>query len=164
MTSFTNFDTGEIVHPLAPNSDEKRQTPARRATDTNLEIIAHKTTRMASEFTEFKGDMHKAIDRLEASMRYNHATLTEAIHRAAEVAANAEVAAKESVHHALDAAFPDGDPEGHRRHHEAVIKKAEESAEFWATMRKEIGKWGLISVIGFLAVSAWQSFLQGPHK
>lgn len=60
-------------------------------------------------------------------------------------------------------AFPEGDPDGHRRSHEAAIRAAEERAEFWSAMRKEVGKWGLISVLGFLVVSAWHNFLQGPR-
>ena len=70
----------------------------------------------------------------------------------------------EQITDMMKKAFPEGDPEGHRRHHELVIQRAEESAEFWRKMRIEIGKWGLISVIGFLVVSAWHSFLQGPTK
>jgi len=64
----------------------------------------------------------------------------------------------------MQAAFPEGDPEGHRRHHELVIAQAEEKAEFWKAMRKEIGKWGLIGVLSFIVVAIWHSFLQGPPK
>jgi hypothetical protein len=61
-------------------------------------------------------------------------------------------------------AFPDGDPDGHRRHHEAVIAKAEARAEFWRKMAYEITKYGLLGFIGWLGVTTWQAFLQGPHK
>lgn len=61
-------------------------------------------------------------------------------------------------------AFPEGDPGGHRRHHELVMQQAEEKAEFWRSMRKEVGKWGLLGVLGFLVAAAWRSFLMGPLK
>lgn len=64
----------------------------------------------------------------------------------------------------IKSSFPDGDPDGHRRHHEAVIRKAEERAEFWATMRKELGKYGLIGFIGWAGYALWQAFLLGPKK
>ena len=40
--------------------------------------------------------------------------------------------------------FPEGDPDGHRRFHEASIKKAEDSAAFWHDMRKSAARWGLV--------------------
>lgn len=71
---------------------------------------------------------------------------------------------EQSVERVFERAFPEGDPEGHRKHHELVIKREEERLEFWSSMRKEVSKYGLISVIGFLLMSAWQTFLQGPKK
>lgn len=61
-------------------------------------------------------------------------------------------------------AFPEGDPDGHRKHHEAVIKAAEEKAEFWKKMRLAISQWGLIGFLGWAAYALWSAFLQGPHK
>lgn len=61
-------------------------------------------------------------------------------------------------------AFPEGDPDGHRKHHEAVIKAAEEKAEFWTKMRYEITKYGLIGFIAWAGGYLWLGFLQGPHK
>lgn len=60
-------------------------------------------------------------------------------------------------------AFPEGDPDGHRRHHELVIKQAEEKAEFWQKMRLELAKWGLLGFLGWALLQLWQSFLQGPR-
>jgi hypothetical protein len=62
----------------------------------------------------------------------------------------------------MSKAFPAGDPQGHRAHHEAVIKKAEESAQFWKTMRVELGKWGLLCFVGFMLIAGWKHFLEGP--
>lgn len=64
----------------------------------------------------------------------------------------------------MAAAFPEGDPSGHRKHHEAVIANAEARAAFWRKMLDEITKWGLFGVLGWLASVAWSAFLQGPHK
>lgn len=161
--SFTEFETGEPVLPF-----DQRQTPSRRASDVvsrdSLDIIAHKTTRLATEFTEFKADIHKAIDRIEGSMRYNHATLTEMIQRTEKKVVEHEQREETSLKECMLSIVPGGDVDGHRRHHEALIKRAEESAEFWSTMRKEIGKYGLIGFIGWAGFYLWQAFLMGPRK
>ncbi len=64
----------------------------------------------------------------------------------------------------MSEAFPEGDPDGHRRHHELVIKQAEESAAFWKTLRIEIAKWGLIGFLGWAVYALWNAFLQGPKS
>ena len=65
-------------------------------------------------------------------------------------------------------AFPKGDPDGHRKHHEALIKAAEEKAEFWKKMRYEITRWGLMGFLGWalwtLGDAAVIYLQQGPHK
>lgn len=158
MTGFHEFD-GEDLRPIDPSL-----IPTRRATDTNLEIIAHKLSRIATEFSEYKQDNAEAIKRLEASMRYTHATLTESITRAADAAESAKESVADAIAEGMAAAYPDGDPDGHRHAHEAWIQKAEESAAFWKKMREELTKYGLIAFIGFAVVALWTQFLQGPHK
>ena len=61
-------------------------------------------------------------------------------------------------------AFPGDDPDGHRRHHEAVIREAEAKAAFWEKMKYELVRWGLIAFLGWAAYSLWHTFLQGPPK
>jgi hypothetical protein len=61
-------------------------------------------------------------------------------------------------------AFPEGDPSGHRRHHELVIRQAEARAVFWQKMVFEIARWGLIGFLGWAAYALWQQFLHGPAK
>lgn len=61
-------------------------------------------------------------------------------------------------------AFPEGDPDGHRKHHEAIIKAAEEKAEFWKKMRLAISQWGLLGFLGWAAYSLWLALLHGPTK
>ncbi len=51
-------------------------------------------------------------------------------------------------------AFPEGDPDGHRRHHELVIKQAEARTAFWEKMVFEITRWGLIGFLLWLLQAA----------
>ena len=64
---------------------------------------------------------------------------------------------------AIAAGFPDGDPDGHRRYHEAEIKRIERRADLWQKMRLELAKWGLIGFLGWAAVALWQQALKGPQ-
>ena len=156
-TNFQEFD-GEELREINPD------VPARRASDTNLEIIAHKMSRIAAEFTEHKQDSAAAIDRLEQSMRYTHATLTESIQRAQEAAKSAEKSVKASVEEAMVSAFPYGDSDAHRKVHESYIREAEERAEFWRKMKEELAKYGLFAFIGFAGIALWTHFLKGPQS
>lgn len=70
----------------------------------------------------------------------------------------------EAMSQMMASAFPGGDPDGHRRHHELVIKQAEAKTAFWEKMRFELVRWGLIGFLGWAAYALWQSFLQGPPK
>ena len=74
----------------------------------------------------------------------------------------AEIAAEMSK--CLASAFPGGDPDGHRRHHEALIEKAQSSAAFWKDLRNSTAKWGLLGFLGWVVLSLWSQFLQGPGK
>lgn len=160
MTSgFHEFD-GDNFTPI----DVHTPIPNRRATDTNLEIIAHKLSRIANELTQVKEENSEAIKRLEQSMRYTHATLTEATTRAAEAAEAAKESVKATIEEAMSKAYPDGDPDGHRIAHEAWIKKVEESAAFWKKMREKLAEHGLIVFLGFAILALWQAFLRGPMK
>ena len=69
----------------------------------------------------------------------------------------------QAVSKLLSEAFPQSDPLGHRLHHEAVIKQAEEKAQFWKEMRIAVGKWAGIGLLTFLAGAAWTKFLAGSH-
>jgi hypothetical protein len=59
-------------------------------------------------------------------------------------------------------AFPDQDADGHRRAHEAWIKKTEAQAKFLDDMKASVVKWGAIALLGFIAVAVWRAALQGP--
>lgn len=60
-------------------------------------------------------------------------------------------------------AFPGGDPDGHRRFHEAEIARREERAQLYRDLRAHLAKWGVVGLLGWLAVVAWQAFLHGPR-
>ena len=62
----------------------------------------------------------------------------------------------------LASGFPDGDPAGHRRYHEAEIKRIEARAEFWSKLRLSVTQWGLLGFLGWALVSLWLEFLKGP--
>jgi hypothetical protein len=70
----------------------------------------------------------------------------------------------EAIASLMKDAFPEGDPGGHRRHHELVIKAAEEKAEFWQKMRIALSQYGLLGFAGWAFWVLWAAFLQGPHK
>lgn len=157
MTNFHEF-SGDELKPI-----DTSEVQVRRASDASLEIIAHKVSRIAQEFTEHKHESAKAIDRLEQSMRYTHATLTESIQKAAQAAKSAEESVKTNVEEAMQSAFPYGDSDAHRKVHESYIKEAEDRAKFWRKMQEELMKYGLLGFIGFAAVALWNHFLKGPH-
>lgn len=70
----------------------------------------------------------------------------------------------ELLKNTLGCAFPNGDPEGHRRYHEDTISAMEARSKFWKQMLFEVTKYGLFGVVGWLAYTVWVAFLQGPHK
>lgn len=59
-------------------------------------------------------------------------------------------------------AFPDGDPDGHRRAHEAAIKLAEERAEFMRRMRIKAGEmtvWAFLICLVTMIVYYWNGHM-----
>lgn len=70
----------------------------------------------------------------------------------------------EAMAQMMASAFPEGDPDGHRKHHELVIRQAEAKAVFWEKMRFELVRWGLIGFLGWAVYALWHAFLAGPPK
>jgi hypothetical protein len=95
-------------------------------------------------------EMQTAIKEIKNSITYHHGIFEERVEKA--------------VVKVYVSAFPDGDPDGHRKHHELVIKREEEKVAFWQEMRVAGAKWAGMGVLSFLALAAWNAFLQGPHK
>jgi flagellar biosynthesis/type III secretory pathway protein FliH len=127
----------------------KEQTPvvsSERRQDVNSQALIL----LMKDLTDSVMELKREVKSVSSSFQYHHATYVEATEKAVEAA--------------VSKGFPDGDPEGHRKHHELVTKAAEKRAEFWSMMSKEIAKYGLISLIGFVALWVWQGFLKGPMK
>ena len=61
-------------------------------------------------------------------------------------------------------AFPEGDADGHKKAHEAQMAAVEARAEFWKKMLFEVTKYGVLGVLGWLAVKIWLAFLDGPTR
>ncbi|MBF8177800.1 hypothetical protein [Herminiimonas contaminans] len=62
------------------------------------------------------------------------------------------------------AGFPDGDPDGHRRFHESMIRKAEAREKFWNDMRAKLierGVWATLLALGGAVLFATKEYL---HK
>lgn len=74
----------------------------------------------------------------------------------------------EEIAKLLNSCFPNGDPTGHKMHHELLIKKEERRVEFWEKMKMELFKWGLIAFLGwflvFIGTEFWKFLLHGPQK
>jgi hypothetical protein len=68
------------------------------------------------------------------------------------------------LHKLISDAFPNGDPHGHRAHHEKVIK----DADAWSKIKGEVlSKFltsGLWVAAAWLAFAVWQSFKESVHK
>ncbi len=61
-------------------------------------------------------------------------------------------------------AFPEGDADGHRLAHLKQMEAIEARAEFWKKMLFEVSKYGLIGVVGWMALKLWTAFIAGPGK
>jgi hypothetical protein len=68
----------------------------------------------------------------------------------------------EAIASIMNKSFPEGDPHGHRKHHELAIKAAEDKAAFWQDIASSTAKWGLFGFFTWLVYAAWKAFLLGP--
>ena len=69
-----------------------------------------------------------------------------------------------SVERVFDRSFPAGDPEGHRKVHEAWISEAQAKAKFWEEMRIAGAKWAGLGAAGFIAGAIWLAIKAELHK
>lgn len=88
------------------------------------------------------------VKALDEKMTYHHGVFREEVEK--------------SVERVYATAFPDGDPLGHRKHHELVIQREEARVKFWNEMLLGASKWAGMGVLAFLAHAAWVAFLKGP--
>jgi hypothetical protein len=95
-------------------------------------------------------EVHKKIDEMDKKLTQ---------HMTDETLVLAEEIAK-----LMNNAFPGSDPAGHRVYHETQMAAIADNAAFWKSIRNEVGKWGILSVLGFILIAAWRHFLEGPSK
>jgi hypothetical protein len=55
----------------------------------------------------------------------------------------------------LRKAFPDGDPDGHRRYHESIIRRNEAREKFYQELRGELAKKGLWALVIAAGTGLW---------
>jgi hypothetical protein len=66
------------------------------------------------------------------------------------------------IHTLFEKSIPGGDAEGHRRAHEAWIRKTEKEEEFWMHLKKQVVGWGMTAAIAWAAMLIWAGFVKGP--
>ena len=86
-------------------------------------------------------EMQATIKDLADKMTAHHSVFQEEVEKAVE--------------RVYVSAFPDGDPTGHRLHHELVMRREEERLEFWKEMRTAGAKWLGLGILGFFATAVW---------
>ena len=118
----------------------------RQVDQLTYELIAHKVTRIAND-----------LDKITVAVTALETTFT-------THAAGLIVERETIISDILAKSFPDGDPDGHRRYHEASIRKAEASAKMWSDIQVSTAKWGIAGALGWVVYALWQAFLQGPAK
>ena len=128
----------------------------RRATDYGDQDMPVFPPRHASEVTVLIHLLHDDIKTVKSGVTALDTRLSK--HMTDETLELAE-----AIANIMNKSFPEGDPQGHRRHHELSIKAAEDKAAFWKKMRDEVAKYGLIGIIGWLSFVAWAAFVKGPR-
>ena len=127
--------------------------------------VESKIDECRSEVDAAIGDLHKRLESVESIQQLIH-KIYESTNATEGRVSNLMIsfssyAAKQEL---IASGFPSGDPTGHRRAHEIFIDQARSKAEFWNRMREEAGKWGVLSVIGFLAASIWMYVKSEIHR
>jgi hypothetical protein len=68
----------------------------------------------------------------------------------------------------LIATVPDGDYDGHRRYHEAVIRKMEARSKLWQDVSSSVAKWGAVGIFAWISIAIYHEaiaiFLKGIGK
>ena len=87
---------------------------------------------------------------LDAKMTYHHGIFRKEVEQA--------------VVRVFEHSFPDGDPDGHRKVHEAWIAEAQAKAKFWEEMRIAGAKWAGLGVLTFIATALWVAIKSEVQK
>jgi hypothetical protein len=113
------------------------------------------------KFDELKDDL-KAH---QQASHQRHKELTERIDAMSQSTMNVihEINQTAKETHALfKRSIPNEDPEGHRRAHEAWIKKSDQEEKFWLDLKKNVVNWIAIAVVSWIGLVLWAAFLKGP--
>ena len=116
---------------------ERRQDPNNQAVLEYLRELADQMSHLRAEVQEVK-----------RTHQFSNAITTEMIEKA--------------VSKSMAAAFPEGDPDGHRISHELAIATARSRADLYEALKKEVAKYGILGLLGWAGVAIWHAFLQGP--
>lgn len=93
----------------------------------------------------------KALDSLRDEIGQRHVENTSSL-EVVEGKLNEAISRIDDLHRA----FPEGDPDAHRRYHETLIHKAEAKAKFYEDLRSELAKKGLWALLALIGVALWQ--------
>lgn len=139
------MSTVEAQQPVQDGATDRRsdQTTDRRSADNHpLNILL---TRVSDDVTSLTSDVRDL-------------RILFAQHSSDETLALAEAVAALMIK-----SFPAGDPDGHKKYHEAQMKAAEDKALFWSKMRFELSRAGLLGFILWVGVQLWKGVLTGPQ-
>jgi len=95
-------------------------------------------------------ELQAGVKALDAKMTYHHGIFRDEVEK--------------SVVRVFEHSFPDGDPDAHRKVHEAWISEAQAKAKFWDEMRLAAAKWLGLGVLGFVATAIWIAIKAEVHK
>jgi hypothetical protein len=113
------------------------------------------------KFSELKCD----IKAHQEASNARHKELTERIDQMSNSTLNAirdiSATARET-HELFKKSIPNGDPEGHRRAHEAWIKKSEGDEKFWLDLKTSTVRTIVVGVLVWAGLALWAAFLKGP--
>ena len=135
--------------------------PSLPATDRRAEkaIPMHILTHIGEVVDGFRKDENDRHQRLDVEIADRFDRLEQKIHHLTD-----SITAYMGRTEALWSAFPGQDPDGHRKAHEAWLDEVRERKEFYATMKKELVKYGLLGLFSWVAFSLWAAFVKGPHS
>jgi hypothetical protein len=116
------------------------------------------------ESTVFKPDVErrKNDSLMVLLMQEVHKKIDDMDKRLTRQMTNETLILAEEIAKLMNNAFPGSDPLGHRTYHEAQMQQIADRAAFWKAMRIEIGKYGIVGLLGWMLYAAWIAFLKGP--
>lgn len=144
------------MHQATPE-DQRKPPESRRSTDYGNQEMPIFKANPVSEVTVLLSLLHDDVKTVKVGITALDTRLSN--HMKDETLELAEAIAS-----IMNKSFPEGDPLGHRKHHELSIKAAEDKAAFWKRMRDEVTRWGLLGVLGWLSFVAWTAFIKGPRS